>query len=154
MAEDSNEDAPEYALPSVHYYSVEYPGYVKPESVDKAVSALGGIKSLDASFRKHTQPAPVPQLRLQPENLFAHPIPGDIVKTNKLVLEVTKRKRRNTILDDSEEAEGECVAKIVGSTNRTIRFRGKYSSIWLASSIAYIIKLWPTFISNPTIMIA
>ncbi len=124
MSEDNSGDAPEYVLPSACYYSVEYPGYVKPESVDKAVSALGGIKSLDASFRKHTQPAPVPQLRLQPGNLFAHPIPGDVVKTNKLVLEVTKRIKKNRIHAESEEVEGEFVAKIVGSTSRTIRFRG------------------------------
>ncbi|KAF8341420.1 RNA polymerase III transcription factor IIIC subunit-domain-containing protein [Cantharellus anzutake] len=123
MSENRDDDAPEHVLPSTHYYSVEYPGYVESTSVDKAVAALGGIKSLDASLRKHAQPAPAPQLWLQPGNLFAHPIQGNIVKTNKLVLEVIQRKKRNRIHTHEEEAEGEFTATIIGSASRTIRFR-------------------------------
>ncbi|KAJ3507558.1 hypothetical protein NLJ89_g6231 [Agrocybe chaxingu] len=117
--------APERPLPPVVFYSVEYPGYVKPTSVPLAVSNLGGQDKLDQVFRRTTQRADtLVELSLRPGNPFAHPIPGDVVNANNLLLKVVKRKRKAPPgASPFDGAAGEYTAELVGILSKTVRFR-------------------------------
>lgn len=119
----SNE-APERNLPQTQFYSVEYPGYVQDASVTKAIDNLGGQAKLEQAFRRMApKTESLIELALHPENPFAHPIPGDVVHTNNLVLKVTKRKRKRREGDAEDAVLGEYKAEIVGVTSKTVRFR-------------------------------
>ncbi|KAJ7095191.1 RNA polymerase III transcription factor IIIC subunit-domain-containing protein [Mycena belliarum] len=116
--------APEHSIPATSFYSIEYPGYVCPTSVPIAVQNLGGQAALDSAFKRSTAKTEATlELRLRPENPFAHPIPGDVVPTNNLVLKVVKRKRKNRTEAADGALQGEYTAEIVGSTLKTVRFR-------------------------------
>ncbi|KAH7930260.1 hypothetical protein BV22DRAFT_1028484 [Leucogyrophana mollusca] len=122
----SSSEAPERPLPSTAFYSVEYPGYVKPSSVHLAVRNLGGQSSLDTAFKRTAaKNDALLELNLRPGNPFSHPIPGDIVATNNILLKVVKRKRRKPIDDTTggEQVIGEYTAEAVGVIPKTARFR-------------------------------
>lgn len=141
-------EAPLHILPQNQFYSIEYPGYVKPTttSVDFAIRTLGGDSSLDNAFkRSKTKGDTLFECRLRPENSFAHPVPGDVVGTNNILLKVTKRRRKGKgkgrekdVCDKdgdvrmeegrkrkSEEGRSEFVAQAVGIINNTVRFRSE-----------------------------
>ena len=44
----------ERALPSTHYYSVEYPGFVQAASAPLAIERLGGQQVIESAFRRAT----------------------------------------------------------------------------------------------------
>ncbi|KAF7331916.1 hypothetical protein MKEN_00071900 [Mycena kentingensis (nom. inval.)] len=119
--------APVHPLPrNTLFYSVEYPGYLKDlSSVPIAVKNLGGQAALDAAFKRTASKSEAQttlELKLRPNNPFAHPISGEVVPTTNLVLKVVKRKRKNRMeLDDG--IIGEYTAEIVGTTSKTVRFR-------------------------------
>ncbi|KAJ7086691.1 RNA polymerase III transcription factor IIIC subunit-domain-containing protein [Mycena epipterygia] len=116
--------APERPIPATPFYSIEYPGYVRTTSVPIAVQKLGGQAALDSAFKRSAAKTEATlELRLRPGNPFAHPVPGDVVPTNNLVLKVVKRKRKNRIDSDDGALQGEYTAEIVGSTLKTVRFR-------------------------------
>ena len=123
---DRSNEAPERPLPQTQFYSVEYPGYVQDASVPKAVQNLGGKARLDQAFKRmaHKTESLI-ELALHPENPFAHPIPGDVVNTNNLVLKVTKRRRKRREGEPEDAGLGEYKAEIVGVTAKTVRFRGE-----------------------------
>ena len=140
QADSVYEAAPELPLSKTPHYSVEYPGYIRdnPESIEKAVVTLGGASQLDASIRsslrrtssKDGTPLVPVELRLQPGNPYAHPVPGEAVVTTNLVLKVTTRrksKRKDAIDVDGVNAQyepkPEFKAEIVGVVPRTLRFR-------------------------------
>lgn len=125
------------------YYSVEYPGYVQshPSSLAYALRTLGGQKALNDAFNEGGR---ILELKLQPDNPFAHPITGDVVNTNKLLVKVTRRKKRDNENTDAgtvnthgiegvtldkgkgKEAQPEeeaYSAEVVGAIPKTIRFR-------------------------------
>jgi len=118
--------APERVLPQLAFYSVEYAGYVEPTSVPAAIRSLGGQSAVDRAFRR-TGPKTdaLLELSLRPDNPFSHPIPGDIVGPNNLLLKVIKRKRKRR--EDSsvstDGALGEYTAEVVGIMAKTARFR-------------------------------
>ncbi|KAF9470465.1 hypothetical protein BDN70DRAFT_821342 [Pholiota conissans] len=114
--------APERALPQVSFYSVEYPGYVQPSSVPLAIRNVGGQSAIDRVFRRtaHRTDA-VLELSLHPGNSFAHPIPGDIVGANNLLLKVVKRRRK--VPPGEPPVPGEYTADVVGVVSKTARFR-------------------------------
>ena len=117
----------EPALLQHPFYSVEYPGYVQPSSVPLAISNLGGQSKVDHAF-KRTAPKSqqtLLELSLRPGNPFAHPIPGDVVGTNNLLLKVTKRKRKQQVAGDPCTT-GEYTAEVVGVVSKTARFRSDY----------------------------
>lgn len=119
--------APENPLPQAHYYSIEYPGYVQPSSVPIAIRNLGGQARIDNVFRRNTPRAEVLlELSLRPDSLFSHPIPGDVVNTNNLVLKVTKRRKKKRPGQSDDENVGEYKAEVVGVMSRTVRFRSIY----------------------------
>ena len=73
--------APERALPQAHFYSIEYPGYVREQAVPQAIQSLGGQHRVDRVFKRtaHSRADALIELALHPDNPFAHPIPGDVV---------------------------------------------------------------------------
>ncbi|TDL29471.1 hypothetical protein BD410DRAFT_24170 [Rickenella mellea] len=118
----STTQAAEQPLPSKDFYSVQYPGYVKSSSVPLAVQSLGGQSSLDRAFRRSaTKNEALLELNLRPGNPFAHPIPGDVVGTNNILLKITKRKRRR--INTEDEVIGDFTAEAVGVIPKTVRFR-------------------------------
>lgn len=116
------------ALPQHSFYSVEYPGYVQPSSVPLAISNLGGQSKVDHAFKRTAQKTQaLLELSLRPGNPFAHPLPGDVVGTNNLLLKVTKRKRRR-VVGDHPSTIGEYTAEVVGVVLKTVRFRSDFMS--------------------------
>ncbi|KAF6762779.1 RNA polymerase III transcription factor IIIC subunit-domain-containing protein [Ephemerocybe angulata] len=121
---DHSNEAPERPLPQLQFYSVEYPGYVRDTSIPKAVENLGGQAKLEQAFRRMApKTESLIELALHPENPFAHPIPGDVVNTNNLLLKVTKRRRKRREGESEDAVLGEYKAEIVGVTSKTVRFR-------------------------------
>ena len=87
--------APAHELPTTHFYSIEYPGYVRPESASKAIHTLGGQSSIDRAFRRSApREDSLLELNLRPDNPFSHPLLGDLVPTNNILLRVVKRKHK------------------------------------------------------------
>lgn len=123
----SSSEAPERPLPNTHFYSVEYPGYVRPSSVALAVRNLGGPSRLENAFKRTAAKSEaLLELNLQPGNPYTHPIPGDVVGTSNILIKVTKRKRRRVDGDGHpEEITGEYTAEAVGITLKTARFRSE-----------------------------
>jgi len=124
----TSEPAPERVLPQISFYSVEYPGYVEPASVPAAICSLGGQSSVDRAFRRTgAKSDALLELSLRPGNPFSHPIPGDVVGANNLLLKVVKRKRKRG--EDSstpvDGALGEYTAEVVGIMAKTARFRSE-----------------------------
>lgn len=118
-----NGAAPLRPLQHTPFYSVEYPGYVKPESIPLVVERLGGQANLDSAFKRTGSKAgSVLELNLRPGNPFAHPILGDVVPTNNIVLKVVKRRRKQTDSMDAD-ASGEYTVQAVGVVPKTARFR-------------------------------
>ncbi|KAN0126608.1 RNA polymerase III transcription factor (TF)IIIC subunit domain containing protein [Russula decolorans] len=122
---ESQKCAPAHELPTTHFYSIEYPGYVRPESVDKAVHTLGGQLSIDRAFRRSAPREDSPlELNLRPDNPFSHPLLGDLVPTNNMLLRVVKRKLKHPRPDDDgAQTVGEYTAVAVGVIPKTARFR-------------------------------
>ncbi len=122
----------ERPLPQIHYYSVEYPGYVQPASVQTAIQSLGGQARIDNVFRRNTPRAGVLlELSLRPHSLFSHPIPADVVGTNNLVLKVTKRRKKGSKQAGDYNA-GEYKAEVVGVMSKIVRFRSTYLFLFLS----------------------
>lgn len=122
--------APERPLPQTHFYSIEYPGYVQPASVPTAIHNLGGQDRIDNVFRRNTPRAEVLlELSLRPNSLFSHPVPGDVVCPNNLVLKVTKRRKKRRPSQGEAPVPAEYKAEVVGVMSRTVRFRSIRSSL-------------------------
>jgi general transcription factor 3C polypeptide 5 (transcription factor C subunit 1) len=133
MSEDAvPSQAPEHPLPPARFYSVEYPGYVQPASAPRAVAQLGGARALDFAFRRaSTKQERIVELRLRPDNPFAHPIAGEVVGTHNLLLRVVRRRRKPRAADGvdagsgASEPLGEYTAEVVGAIPKTVRFRSE-----------------------------
>ncbi|KAK0206225.1 RNA polymerase III transcription factor IIIC subunit-domain-containing protein [Desarmillaria ectypa] len=111
-------------LPSTPFYSVEYPGRVKPTSVPEAIRTLGGQASLDSAFRRAASKAEsLVELSLRPDNPFSHPIPGEVVASNAILLKVVKRKKKKKTEGTENDFIGEYTTEAVGVIPKTIRFR-------------------------------
>ena len=121
--------APAHELPTTHFYSIEFPGYVRPESIGKAVHTLGGQSSIDRAFRRSAPREDSPlELNLRPDNPFSHPLLGDLVPTNNILLRVVKRKLKHPRPDpdgDGAQTVGEYTAAAVGVIPKTARFRSE-----------------------------
>ena len=130
--------APEIQIPPVRVYSVEYPGYVQPTSVPQAIRTLGGQQTLEKAFRKSGKPDAFLELRYRPDNPFAHPIAGEVVQTNSILLKIVKRrtKRADGVSSDQDAGPvGEYTVETVGLIPGTARFRGESCAlVWLSSS--------------------
>jgi len=162
---DAQKRAPSRELPTTHFYSVEYPGYVRPESVSKAIDTLGGQSSIERAFRRNApKEDSLLELNLRPDNPFSHPLPGDLVPTNNILLRVVKRRlKRPPPNDDDHDVDpqtvvGQYTAVAVGVIPKTARFRSEqllpcqrcegHCALRVVS-----IEVWPTFSTNPLKMI-
>ncbi|KAG9219138.1 hypothetical protein CCMSSC00406_0001548 [Pleurotus cornucopiae] len=114
--------APARPLPTTSIYAVEYPGYVKLSSVPQAIENLGGQACLENAF-KRTNADGLVELKLRPHNPFSHPIPGETVPTNNIILKIVKRKRKQARAPYADGFEGEYTATAVGVATKTVRFR-------------------------------
>lgn len=115
-------------LPQVSFYSIEYPGYIGPQSVPLAIRNVGGQSRIDRAFKRTAQKSDaLLELSLRPDNPFAHPIPGDVVGANNLVLKVVKRKRKSSAVPRpvGDDLVGEYTAQVVGIMSKTVRFRSE-----------------------------
>jgi general transcription factor 3C polypeptide 5 (transcription factor C subunit 1) len=128
----SNTEASLHELPQNTLYSVEYPGYVSPGSIPTAIKHLGGDAVLNDAFKRTaSKKEALLELNFRPDNAFSHPVPGNIVSTSNLVLKVVKRryKRNATVPSEasgSQEPQGAYTANIIGTINRTARFRSQH----------------------------
>jgi general transcription factor 3C polypeptide 5 (transcription factor C subunit 1) len=123
--------ASQSALPSHTFHSVEYPGYVQTPSVPRAVLNLGGQERLETAFKRSAKKEDMLlELRLRPEDPFAHPIAGEIVSTSGVVVKVVKKKRKRPMGEDISPATvtGHFTVTPVGIVAKTARFRGKKPS--------------------------
>ncbi|KAG6855045.1 hypothetical protein C0991_005974 [Blastosporella zonata] len=118
---ESTPQAVEHPLPQIPFYSIEYPGYVRTTSVPLAVSNLGGQSALESAFKRAaSKTETLIELKLRPDQPFAHPVPGDVVATNNILLKVVRKRRKNRLEDG---AIGEYTAEAIGVIPKTARFR-------------------------------
>lgn len=129
MDGQSPTDARERPLPTAQFYSVEYPGYVRPTSIHLALRNLGGLPSLEDVFKRGAMKnEALLELNFCPGNPFSHPIPGDIVSTSNILIKVTKRKRHKPGGDHPlQEVIGEYTAEATGVILKSARFRSPYN---------------------------
>ncbi|KIO32752.1 hypothetical protein M407DRAFT_66276 [Tulasnella calospora MUT 4182] len=115
MEEHTPTTATSRRLPQTSFYSIEYPGYVSetPEALASALKTLGGQAAVDKVFKQPR--SRILDLKLRPDDLFAHPIPGEAVNSLKILVKVTRRKRR--------KEEPVYTAELLGTIPRTVRFR-------------------------------
>ncbi|KAG5654500.1 hypothetical protein H0H81_001141 [Sphagnurus paluster] len=117
-------EAQEQPLPQIPFYSVEYPGYVRSTSVPLAISNLGGQNALDNAFKRAaSKTETLIELKLRPGQPFAHPVPGDVVATNNILLKVVKRRRKRLESEVDDGTMGDYTAEVVGVIPKTARFR-------------------------------
>lgn len=125
-APTSSSEAIAHPLPQVPYYSVEYPGYVRPTSTSRAIQTLGGQSNLDNAFKRTASKADaLVELDLNPLNPFAHPVPGELFGTNNVILKVVRKRRKQKPGEQASlnDAIGEYTAQAVGVVPKTVRFR-------------------------------
>lgn len=170
--------APTYHLPKAAFNSIEYPGPIgaSPASLQKALSTLGSsripirksedtatgesstttnaanddsLPDVDAVFNRA---AKILELRLRPEDPWAHPIVGEASASQKLLVKIVKRRRKrkgeagrhidpglvatpNGADGTGETGAGKIVkgdsggvftARVIGVTKQTVRFRGEF----------------------------
>lgn len=143
--------APIRRLPKNPFNSIEFPGPISqnPSSLDKALESLGSQPALDACFNRSTR---MLELRYDVQDFWSHPIIGESVPVQRLVLKVTRRRRKlkvpgeqsnNTQSDvatrvdppvqESSQAPtaasnastgGVFKAEVIGVVKSTVRFRG------------------------------
>ncbi|KAF8665810.1 hypothetical protein AX16_000253 [Volvariella volvacea WC 439] len=125
MSSSGSPQAQERSLPQTPFYSIEYPGYVQPASTRVALQSLGGQTSINNAFkRSSTKAEALVELSLNSSNPFAHPIPGEVVPTNNVLIKIIRRKRKHqpsSLLD--ETTVGDYTAEAVGVIPKTVRFR-------------------------------
>ena len=127
MDTDDQELAPEIQLPSMPFYSVEYPGYVTPESIPLAIQHLGGQSSLDNAFKRTaTKKESLLELNFRLGNPFSHPVPGDVIPTSNILLKVVKKRRKRKEGEPYDpEHVGDYTIEAMGPIPKTARFRSK-----------------------------
>lgn len=135
------------SIPLEHsFYSVEYPGYVSPQSVPKAVERLGGPHNVTETFKRSLKI----DLRLKDNDLFAHPPAGQTVTTHNLLLKVVRRKRKQLLAAsltgaDGSESLGQFTAEVIGITPKTIRFRSESQHLLRGTASLIALEILSTF---------
>jgi general transcription factor 3C polypeptide 5 (transcription factor C subunit 1) len=126
------EKAPFYPIGNQAFQSVEYPGSVGPSSLslDKALRSIGKPEDWNSVFNKTKSNL---ELRLRPDDHWAHPVAGDRTTTHRVLLKVTRRRRRRSDQFQGEQlAGGNAVplekgvykVEVAGTVKQTVRYRG------------------------------
>ena len=112
------------AVPLEHkfFYSIEYPGFVRPESVTKAIERLGGLQIVTETFRRGLKV----DLRLKDSDPYAHPPSGQVVTTQNLLIKVVRRRRKSEA-SASGEPGGQFTVQVLGLAQKTLRFRSEHA---------------------------
>lgn len=152
-ASTKTKPAPVCRLPKTPFNSIEFPGPISsnPSSLNKALESLGSQKALDACFNRATR---MLELRYDVHDSWSHPIIGESVPVQRLVLKITRRRRKpkptrapntNTLQHSdavanpsvhedvqtatkgsNHSAEGVFKAEVIGVVKSTVRFRGEH----------------------------
>ncbi|ORX49133.1 hypothetical protein DM01DRAFT_1338319 [Hesseltinella vesiculosa] len=112
--EEVSEPHPKYPVGDRTFFCVEYPGAVK--NVDRAVNSLGGERAIAQAFQNGDNHRM--ELRYRPGDPFCHSINGNVVSTPRLLLKVTRRRRR-----DQPEDQAQVTTEVLGTIPYTCRFR-------------------------------
>lgn len=124
------EPAPPRPLPPIHFYSIEYPGYVKSTSVPLALERLGGQQNVERAFKRGGSKSECTlELSMRPGNPFTHPLPGEALPASNIVLKVVKRKLKKKSNDGENGVIGEYRVEAVGVVAKSARFRSKSSTL-------------------------
>jgi general transcription factor 3C polypeptide 5 (transcription factor C subunit 1) len=105
------------------FYSIEYPGFVAPQSVSKAIDRLGGPQIVADTFRRGLKI----DLKLKDNEPYAHPPNGQVVTTQNLVMKVVRRRRKGQgpIEDTESGPRGQFTVQVLGLAQKTLRFRSE-----------------------------
>ncbi|KAI0092586.1 RNA polymerase III transcription factor IIIC subunit-domain-containing protein [Irpex rosettiformis] len=122
QSSSQSKPAPLRPLPSMHFYSIEYPGYVKSTSVPLALERLGGQANIEAAFKRGGNKSECAlELSMKPGNPFTHPIPGEVLPASNILLKVSKRRLKKK--NSKSEIVGEYKIEAVGVVAKSARFR-------------------------------
>ncbi|KAJ2487555.1 tau 95 subunit of transcription factor TFIIIC [Coemansia sp. RSA 2320] len=121
-----NKAAKRWEIPRQRAFAIEYPGYVR--DVNKAVLTLGGHEQLARSMVNDKDDDLPVELRFRYDDPTSHPISGEKVATQNLLLKVTKctRRPKNKALGGAQASAVAVVsesAKVVAVIDKTVRFR-------------------------------
>ena len=122
--------APTKTYPKQSYASIEYPGPVsQAEAILKVVSQSDISECFNSTGTTIEQKTL--EMRYKEGDLYANPVRGLRVPSQKLLLKVTKRRRRARDQGGVEKGkerdgagEGVFTAEIMGPLTQTVRFRG------------------------------
>ncbi|KAJ1821840.1 tau 95 subunit of transcription factor TFIIIC [Coemansia sp. RSA 2599] len=108
-------------IPQRTVLSVEYPGYVA--NTENAIKSLGGREKLARDVSEDTGARL--ELRYRYNDPTSHPISGEIVPTQNILIKVRRRTKRakGAPKDKNAEKSVETSAEIVGIIEKTARFR-------------------------------
>ena len=135
------EPAPPRPLPSTHFYSIEYPGYVKPTSVPLALERLGGQQNVERAFKRGGSKSECTlELSMRPGIPFTHPLPGEVLPASNIVLKVVKRKLKKKLNNNESGVTGEYKVEAVGVVTKSARFRSRSPQNHLCR--AYMLIVW------------
>ncbi|ORY49171.1 hypothetical protein BCR33DRAFT_847819 [Rhizoclosmatium globosum] len=114
--------APSLPLRNWQFNVIELPGRITSGSPEGAVAALGGMDAIERAFSNDLVPL---ELRVRPEDPFAHPLLGEIIATSNLVLKVSKKRKKKGSGPNGEyiDSDYKFVTEIVGIVTKTGRFR-------------------------------
>ena len=127
----SSSTAPTKTYPRQPFASIEYPGSVSyPEAILKVVSQADINECFNSTGLTIEQKTL--EMRYKEGDLYAVPVRGLRVPSQKLLLKVTKRRRRtrdHAGMDKGKERdgaeEGVFTAELMGPMTQTVRFRGE-----------------------------
>lgn len=119
--------APSYTTNETRFASIEFPGPVK--SIPRALRALGGLSHISTVLSSpDALDKPELELNLSTGNPFFHPVQAAIRDTGNVVMKVVKRRRKvPRVGEDGKEELGLFSMEVVGTADRTVRFRGAYA---------------------------
>ncbi|QRW16504.1 transcription factor tau subunit sfc1 [Rhizoctonia solani] len=122
------------------YHAIEYPGYISPNSssINRAITTLGGQKSVQNAFADGGK---ILELRLQPDNPFAHPVTGDVVGTNTLLVKVVTRRKKQGKEQVDGENQGTYTAEVMGIIPKTVRFRSMADFQYQPNEDDYVVQM-------------
>ncbi|KAJ1818262.1 tau 95 subunit of transcription factor TFIIIC [Coemansia sp. RSA 2675] len=112
------------SLPERTAFSIEYPGFVN--NTDKAILTLGGAERVARHATSGIDEMGPLQLRFRYNDPSSHPINGQKVATDNLLIKVTKRTRRLKSATGEVVGPAEFVsedAEVVAVIDKTARFR-------------------------------
>lgn len=143
---DHHPMAPVHPIPQVPLLSIEYPGFITPDpsSLQRALWTLGGPPRLetllehDPTRPKEGNSAALPIVELnygrthedravQEASRWRHPVLGQVVQADKVVLKVRKRRKVRVHKDGTRERleAGEYTMEMLGGVTETVRFRSE-----------------------------